>query len=65
MNNNLNELLKKGKITNKTIERLIIAKSYIEKKYNILKQKESKKKKSTIKFLFYIYRLGINIKKIK
>ena len=49
MNNNLNELLKKGKITNKTIERVIIAKSYIEKKYNILKQKESKKKKSTIK----------------
>jgi len=64
MNNNLNELLKKGKITNKTIERVIIAKSYIEKKYNILKQKESKKKKGTIN-LIYIYRLGNNFKKIK
>jgi hypothetical protein len=45
MNNKLNDLLKKGKITNKTIERVIIAKSYIEKKYSVLKLKESKKKK--------------------
>ena len=53
-NNKLNELLKKGKINNKTIERVILAKSYIEKKYNLLKQKESKKKESKIKFKFII-----------
>jgi len=41
----LQDLIKQGKITNKTLERVNIAKSYIEKKYSIKKIKEESKKK--------------------
>ena len=35
----LAELIKEGKITSKTFDRVNIAKSYIEKKYSIKKEK--------------------------
>ena len=41
----IQDLIKQGKITNKTLERVTIAKSYIEKKYSIKKIKEEIKKK--------------------
>ena len=41
----IQDLIKQGKITNKTLERVAIAKSYIEKKYSIKKIKEEIKKK--------------------
>ena len=34
----LEEYIKKGKITSKTIDHVKIAKSYIEKKYNLFKK---------------------------
>jgi hypothetical protein len=42
---NLQQLYKEGKISAKTLERVNIAKSYIEKKYSIKKVKEEEKKK--------------------
>ena len=60
----LAELIKEGKITSKTFDRVNIAKSYIEKKYSIKKEKElemQKGKKNKIK----INRLGFNNKEIK
>ena len=41
----LDQLLKEGKITSFTIERVKIAKSYIERKYDMKRIKEEKKKK--------------------
>ena len=45
MKNDIHQLLKEGKITMKTIDRVKSAKSYIEKKYSLKKLKEEEKKK--------------------
>jgi serine/threonine kinase 38 len=45
MNTNLQQMLKEGKISNKTLERVQIAKAYIEKKYKVKKMKEEEKRK--------------------
>jgi hypothetical protein len=45
MKNDLQQMMKEGKISQKTIERVNIAKSYIEKKYSLKKSKEEEKKK--------------------
>jgi hypothetical protein len=45
MKNDLQQLMKEGKITPKTLERVNTAKSYIEKKYSLKKLKEEEKKK--------------------
>ena len=44
-NYNLDDLIKMGKITSKTIDRVNIVKSYIEKKYSLRKQKNDEKNK--------------------
>ncbi len=44
-NTELQQLLKEGKINSKTLEKVNIAKSYIEKKYAIKKEKEAEIKK--------------------
>ena len=41
----LEDLIKMGKITSKTIDRVNIVKSYIEKKYSLRKQKKDEKNK--------------------
>ena len=41
----LEELIKAKKITNLTIDRVEVAKSYIEKKYSLRKQKNDEKNK--------------------
>jgi len=41
----LDDLIKKGIITSKTIDRVNIVKSYIEKKYSLRKQKNDEKNK--------------------
>ena len=41
----LDDLIKMGKITSKTIDRVNVAKSYIEKKYSLRKQKNHEKNK--------------------
>jgi serine/threonine kinase 38 len=41
----LQQLMKEGKISSKTMERVQIAKSYIEKKYRMKKVQEEEKKK--------------------
>ena len=43
--NDLHQLVKESKISMKTMERVNIAKSYIEKKYSLKKEKEEEKKK--------------------
>jgi serine/threonine kinase 38 len=43
--NDLHQLVKEGKISAKTMERVNVAKSYIEKKYSLKKEKEEEKKK--------------------
>lgn len=45
MNINLQQMLKEGKISNKTLDRVQIAKAYIEKKYKVKKMKEEEKRK--------------------
>ena len=48
----VSDLIREGKITSKTFDRVNIAKSYIEKKYSIKKEKEiemQKGKKKNIK----------------
>lgn len=45
MKNDLHQMLKEGKISQKTLERVNVAKSYIEKKYSLKKSKEEEKKK--------------------
>jgi serine/threonine kinase 38 len=42
----LQKLVKDGKISTRTMERVNIAKSYIEKKYSMKKEKEEEKKKN-------------------
>ena len=44
---NLETLLKEGRITSTTFDRVNIAKSYIEKKYSLKKTKEESKRKGT------------------
>ena len=69
----LEEYIKEGKITSKTLDRVKIAKSYIEKKYNLRKKEYELKKKGKKNRFFkkekkiYIkkYRLGFNKGKIK
>ena len=56
MQNDLQALIKEGKITSLTIDRVNIAKSYIEKKYAIKKTQEEEKKKGIL-FLYH-HRLG-------
>jgi hypothetical protein len=41
----LADLIREGKITTKTLDRVNIAKSYIEKKYSIKKEKELENQK--------------------
>ena len=41
----LQDFIKEGKITSKTLDRVKIAKSYIEKKYNLRKKEYEDKKK--------------------
>ena len=41
----LDDLIKKGIITSKSIDRVNIVKSYIEKKYSLRKQKNDEKNK--------------------
>ena len=48
MKNDIHQMLKEGKISTKTIERVNVAKSYIEKKYSLKKLKEEEKKKGKI-----------------
>ena len=54
----LQDFIKEGKITSKTLDRVKIAKSYIEKKYNLRrKEYEDKKKgKKKIKRIRYFRR---------
>ena len=61
----LEDLIKMGKITSKTIDRVNIVKSYIEKKYSLRKQKNDEKNKGKLFLKFYKYRLGINKQKIR
>ena len=56
MQNDLQALIKEGKITSLTLDRVNIAKSYIEKKYAIKKTQEEEKKKGSL--FIYHYRLG-------
>jgi hypothetical protein len=50
----LDDLIKMGKITSKTIDRVNIVKSYIEKKYSLRKQKNDEKNKGK-KYLIINY----------
>ena len=66
----MQDFIKEGKITSKTLDRVKIAKSYIEKKYNLRRKeyedkKKGKKKTKNIKKHFKKNRLGFNKKKIK
>ena len=61
----LDDLIKMGKITTKTIDRVNIAKSYIEKKYSRRKQKNEEKNKGKNILNIIKYRLGINKQKIR
>lgn len=56
MQNDLQALIKEGKITSLTLDRVNIAKSYIEKKYAIKKTQEEEKKKGSL--FIYHSRLG-------
>ena len=44
----LDDLIKMGKITTKTIDRVNIVKSYIEKKYSLRNQKNDEKNKGKL-----------------
>jgi hypothetical protein len=48
MKGSLEALLKEGKISTKTYDRVNIAKSYIEKKYSMKKTQEEEKRKGNI-----------------
>lgn len=48
MNNDLQVLIKQGKITSLTLDRVNIAKSYIEKKYSMKKTQEEEKKRGKV-----------------
>jgi hypothetical protein len=58
----LEDLIKAGKITNITIDRVEIAKSYIEKKYSLRKQQNEEKQKGKKKYInnSITNRLGVN-----
>jgi hypothetical protein len=58
----MEELIKKGKITNITIDRVEVAKSYIEKKYSLRKQQNEEKQKGKKKYInnSITNRLGVN-----
>jgi hypothetical protein len=58
----LEDLIKKGKITNITIDRVEVAKSYIEKKYSLRKQQNEEKQKGKKKYInnSITNRLGVN-----
>ena len=51
MKTDLQTLIREGKITQKTLDRVNIAKSYIEKKYSMKKTQEEEKKKGMDKTL--------------
>ena len=61
----LDDLIKMGKITTKTIDRVNIAKSYIEKKYSLRKQKNEEKNKGKNILNIIKYKLRINKQKIR
>ena len=62
----LEDLIKAGKITNITIDRVEVAKSYIEKKYSLRKQQNEEKQKGKKKiYKNIIFRLGVNNKKVR
>ena len=61
MQNDLQALIKEGKITSLTLDRVNIAKSYIEKKYAIKKTQEEEKKKGILLNLHH--RLGTGYQK--
>ena len=61
MQNDLQALIKEGKITSLTLDRVNIAKSYIEKKYAIKKTQEEEKKKGIPLYLHH--RLGTGYQK--
>ena len=48
MKNDLQQMLKDGKISNKTLEKVQIAKAYIEKKYKMKQIKEEEKKRGKL-----------------
>lgn len=48
MNSDLQILIKQGKITSLTLDRVNIAKSYIEKKYSMKKTQEEEKKRGKV-----------------
>lgn len=55
------KLLKEKKITNKTIDRVFVAKNYIEKKYQMKKLSEDERKKGKeITKHIYIYNHFLN-----
>ena len=58
----LEDLIKAGKITNITIDRVEVAKSYIEKKYSLRKQQNEEKQKGKKKYInnSITNRLGVN-----
>jgi hypothetical protein len=55
MKDSLETLLKEGRISTKTYDRVNIAKSYIEKKYSLKKTQEEEKRKGKH------YQININI----
>jgi len=48
MKNDIHQMMKEGKISSNTLNRVTIAKSYIEKKYKIKKIEEEEKKRGII-----------------
>ncbi len=59
---NLQQLMKEGKISNKTLERVQIAKSYIEKKYRMKRIQEEEKKKDWNNFTQKMDELNLSSK---
>ena len=51
----LEEMIKRGKITSKTFDRVSIVKSYIEKKYCLKTQKTDEKNRGKPKFIIIKY----------
>ena len=51
----IEELIKSGKITSKTFDRVSIVKSYIEKKYSLKTQKTDEKNRGKPKFIIIKY----------
>lgn len=57
----IQRLLKEKKVTNKTIDRVFVAKNYIEKKYQMKKTSEDERKRGKLILNQYLYnnRMGI------